>query len=99
MLMPSVHYKNGSDPLRPLPFLFPGFHPEAIPRPSRRNGEGKAGEMERQNRCYRRSIISAPGHIRLLKRKVASLWFLAWKRESVMVVHRPPCRYCTLLGT
>ena len=95
MLMTSIQLQNGSDPLRPLPFLFPGFHPEAIPRPSRR----KSWEMERQDRCYRRSMISAPGHIRLLKRKVASLWFLAWKRESVMVVHRPPCRYCTLLGT
>ena len=40
MLMPSVHYKNGSDPLRPLPFLFPGFHPEAILR----HPEGMAKE-------------------------------------------------------
>lgn len=103
MLMTSILLQKRERPSEAAPVFISRIpsrsHPETIPKERRRNGEGKAGEMERQDRCYRRSMISAPGHIRLLKRKVASLWFLAWKRESVMVVHRPPCRYCTLLGT
>lgn len=96
MLMTSILLQKRERPSEAAPVF---YFPDSIPKPSRDHPEGKAGEMEWQDRCYRRSIISAPGHIRLLKRKVASLWFLAWKRESVMVVHRPPCRYCTLLGT
>ncbi len=71
MLMPSVHYKNGSDPLRPLPFLFPGFHPEAIPRPSRRKSwrNGKARPMLSQvdNLCSRtHPLVEAEGGVALV---------------------------------
>ena len=60
MLMTSVHYKNGSDPLRPLPFLnvieaLNGSDaiealvcsldlPDSIPKPSRDHPEGKTKE-------------------------------------------------------
>ena len=71
MLMPSVHYKNGSDPLRPLPFLFPGFHPEAIPRPSRRKswGNGKERPMLSQVdnlRSRTHPLVEAEGGVALV---------------------------------
>lgn len=45
MLMTSIHYKNGSEPLRPLPFLFPG----SIPKLSRDYPEGKTKEWRRKS--------------------------------------------------
>lgn len=62
MLMTSIKLQNGSDPLRPLPFLnvieaLNGSDaiealvcsqdlPDSIPRPSRRKDEGKAGKWK-----------------------------------------------------